>query len=146
MYKVYTIYIRYIYKVYTKVYIEYILKDMKQLLIKISDELEERLKYVPNKSDFVRQAIQEKLDGNTEPSVPSVGITREEVIQLIKEYAPKQEAGFVPKPPDPILGYPCCQLKRPCKHWVWDSGLECYENTLTGEQRKDSSVIDVHEL
>ena len=108
--------------------------------ISISEEANNKLNLQPNKSQYLEDLIL----GMNEPSVPN--LTEARVIELIQQYAPKQEAGFVPKPPDPILGYPCCQLKRPCKHWVWDSGLECYENTLTGEQRKDSSVIDVHEL
>lgn len=117
---------------------------MKQLLIKITDELDSKLRTIPNKSDFVRQAIEEKLDGKLEPSVPS--LTEERVIELIKQYSPETEQPFVPKPPDPILGYPCCQMKRPCKHWVWDSSTQEYENSLTGEHRKDESVIDVDDL
>lgn len=42
---------------------------------------------------------------------------------------------FVPKPPDPITGYPCCQLNKPCKHWTFN-GLEgVWVNELTGKTR-----------
>ena len=118
---------------------------MKQLLIKISDELDSKLRDVPNKSDFVRQAIEEKLNGSVEPLVPSTEITEKRVIELIKEYAPKNDE-FVPKPPDPFTGYPCCQMKRPCKHWQWDSGLTCYVNTITGEQKELEASIEVTDL
>lgn len=43
---------------------------------------------------------------------------------------------FVPRPPDPLKGYPCCEGKSPCKHWVWDSGLAVYSNSITGAKRE----------
>lgn len=43
---------------------------------------------------------------------------------------------FVPKPPDPETGYPCCLGKRPCKHWVWDGNVSAYVNSLTGKERE----------
>jgi len=30
---------------------------------------------------------------------------------------------------------PCCRLKKPCKHWVWDMGQACWVNTLTGDMK-----------
>jgi hypothetical protein len=44
---------------------------------------------------------------------------------------------FVPKPPDPELGYPCCQKKSPCKHWVWDSNNINWVNSLTAKTREE---------
>lgn len=42
---------------------------------------------------------------------------------------------FVPKPPDPELGYPCCQGNSPCKHWAWNDIDTVWKNTLTGKTR-----------
>jgi hypothetical protein len=44
---------------------------------------------------------------------------------------------FVPKPPDPETGYPCCQRKSPCRHWQWSSDKEAWVNTLTGASKGD---------
>lgn len=43
-------------------------------------------------------------------------------------------------------GFPCCKQNNPCKHWQWDTSFSCYVNTITGEHKEDSSVVDVHEL
>lgn len=43
---------------------------------------------------------------------------------------------FVPKPPDPELGYPCCQQKRPCKHWSFDGATSTWVNELTGKTKE----------
>lgn len=43
---------------------------------------------------------------------------------------------FVPKPPDPELGYPCCTKQTPCKHWVYDGGNGVWKNTLTGKEKE----------
>ena len=32
---------------------------------------------------------------------------------------------------------PCCNMTRPCKHWIWDVQLgDGYINTLTGEKKE----------
>lgn len=50
---------------------------------------------------------------------------------------PVVPAKFIPKAPDPELGYSCCQKSTPCKHWVWDiASGEGYINTLTGKVRE----------
>lgn len=50
--------------------------------------------------------------------------------------APKDDV-FVPRPPDPETGYPCCQQNKPCKHWQWDTSTgEGYVNTLTGKVKE----------
>lgn len=44
---------------------------------------------------------------------------------------------FVPKPPDPETGYPCCQsTTHQCKHWVFDGVRSAWVNTLTGKERE----------
>lgn len=45
-------------------------------------------------------------------------------------------ATFVPKPPDPELGYPCCSKETPCKHWVWDGNQGVWINSLTKKTRE----------
>jgi len=42
---------------------------------------------------------------------------------------------FIPKPPDPELGYPCCSGSTPCKHWAFDGLNGVWKNTLTGKTR-----------
>jgi hypothetical protein len=42
---------------------------------------------------------------------------------------------FVPKPPDPELGYPCCSGRNPCKHWAFDGLDGVWKNTLTGRTK-----------
>jgi hypothetical protein len=42
---------------------------------------------------------------------------------------------FIPKPPDPELGYPCCSGSTPCKHWAFDGLNVVWKNTLTGKTR-----------
>lgn len=107
--------------------------------ISISEEANQILNLQSNKSQYLEDLIL----GKHKPSVSS--LTEERVIELIKQYAHKTEE-FVPKAPDPYLGYPCCQQKKPCKHWVWDSGLTCYVNSITGEQRENEAVIDALDL
>lgn len=43
---------------------------------------------------------------------------------------------FVPSPPDPETGYPCCQKEIRCKHWVWDVNKALYVNSLTGAEKE----------
>lgn len=45
-------------------------------------------------------------------------------------------ADFVPKPPDPELGYPCCSGRSPCKHWVFNELESIWTNSLTGKTRE----------
>lgn len=108
--------------------------------------LSEEAVKILDSQDNATQFLEDLIKGSAEGNYLVNTITEERVIELIKQYAPKTEQPFVPKPPDPILGYPCCQMKRPCKHWIWDSGLQEYENSLTGEHRKDESVIEIDDL
>lgn len=106
-----------------------------------------------NKSEYIEDLIL-----NHTQSIQQSGLTREEVIQLIKEYAPQPQSiqtpyssapdiskipgitvggDFVPKPPDPETGYPCCVKKSPCKHWMWDELNSVWTNTLTNKTREE---------
>lgn len=42
---------------------------------------------------------------------------------------------FVPRPSDPIKGYPCWVGVSPCKHWVFDGADGIWRNNLTGATR-----------
>lgn len=105
---------------------------------RLSEEAVDILNKQANQSQFI-----EDLVLGVELVEPKEGgLTKEEVIQLIKQYTTQPvkdevtSSEFVPKPPDPEKGYPCCQGKRPCKHWVWDESTgEGYVNTITGEVR-----------
>ncbi len=111
---------------------------MKQLLIRLDDDIHSALDELPNKSEFVRQAILEKLSGT--PGVPAApqSISREEILSMIRLELAKQPVSntFVPRPPDPELGYPCCQKNSPCKHWTFDGVEDIWTNTLTGATRE----------
>jgi hypothetical protein len=51
------------------------------------------------------------------------------------EVKEKLVEAFVPSPPDPETGYPCCQNKRkPCKHWHYDGAEGFWENEFTHER------------
>jgi hypothetical protein len=120
---------------------------MKQLLIKVPDELMEQLNNLPNKSQTVREAIEAYLSGKTTPASSSSELLSIEAMLDVRFAAlleainskltikPTEE--FVPKAPDPITGYACClNEQKPCKHWAWDGVKQSYTNNLTGEVRE----------
>ncbi len=81
------------------------------------------------------ETIKQKIDGlssngrTADFDSANLGSSPSEPAKIVKG------TEFVPKPPDPELGYPCCQGTAPCKHWVW-SGIEgAWKNTLTGKTR-----------
>lgn len=53
-----------------------------------------------------------------------------------KQNFEKLKEEFVPRPPDPKTGYPCCQDIKPCKHWQWDGNTSSWLNQLTGKTRE----------
>lgn len=113
---------------------------MKQLLVKIDDGLMNRLNELPNKSETVREAIVAYLDklGSPEAEI-STGLSEDRVREIIKEELSKREpvtSRFVPRPPDPDTGYPCCNKSTPCKHWAWDNVESLWKNTITNKTRE----------
>lgn len=46
---------------------------------------------------------------------------------------PIKQNEFVPAPPDPETGYPCCVKAAPCKHWVYDENNMYWKNTITNK-------------
>lgn len=94
-----------------------------------------------NRSQFIEDLIMNKGNPTDDWEVLPEYMTRTQVLELIRQEMGKvtitpSTNTFTPKPPDPELGYPCCQKKSPCKHWVWD-GLEgLWKNTLTNKTRE----------
>lgn len=104
-----------------------------RIQITLSEDANTILEKQPNKSQFIEDLIL----GHREPLQPATGgITREEVMELIKSLK-EVKVPFVPKPPDPDIGYPCCTGKNPCKHWVWDDVDTLWKNTITGATRDE---------
>lgn len=69
------------------------------------------------------------------------GIVLPEQSKAYKKMSPDEVTinttpNFVPKPPDPETGYPCCTRPKPCKHWQWDDVETVWRNELTGKTRE----------
>jgi len=119
--------------------------------ISISEEAVRALDSKENKSQFIEDLI---LNGSPEAESKSP-LTIEAVRVLIKEeignidftktsiknidlasLGVKTGDAFVPKPPDPDKGYPCCSGRTPCKHWIWDDMDTEWKNSITGKTRE----------
>ena len=102
-------------------------------------------------SGLINQLLDDYRKGNPVSkniSVPRVKATKEEAFDIIqKNYIePKlnetitkvtsRGEAFVPKPPDPETGYPCCTKDKPCKHWTFDGTTSSWVNTITGKTRE----------
>ena len=114
---------------------------MKTITLRLSDELVEMLNTLPNKSDFIRQAIETAFNKNEEPG--NKYLSKDEVIELIRlglatsnKNVTLNSNTFVPRPPDPETGYPCCTKQTPCKHWTWDNSIPAWVNSLTGKTKE----------
>ena len=102
---------------------------------------------MPNRTIYIRnddllkwEAIDNKAEWLHERLVVGVAVPAgfSSTLDGVKVAAPAQQANitepFVPKPPDPDSGYPCCQsTTHRCKHWVWDTDAAVYRNTLTNK-------------
>jgi hypothetical protein len=47
----------------------------------------------------------------------------------------KESDVFVPRPPDPETGYPCCTKSKPCRHWAFIGEEGVWKNELTEKIR-----------
>jgi hypothetical protein len=122
---------------------------MKKLLLSLPDELMAELDKVSNKSEFARQAIKQALTGET--NKPNIDLsnypTFSDVERMIESKLRVQPSNtFVPQPPNPLTGYPCCQKNNPCKHWVYDALDESYTNSITNKKRTLVEEIDLADL
>lgn len=113
---------------------------MPQVFVYVRNDDLDKWKAVEKKSEFLHLALNR---------LPTPGFSEEPVKQSVSiTYATPLPAeplvisgvvrgsAFVPKPPDPETGYPCCLGKRPCKHWQWDGNRSAYVNSLTGKERE----------
>lgn len=104
----------------------------------------ERFKDEADKSGLVNRLLEKHYGGFSEEPVTyrrnaRMGTPPERAAGINSiELPPTVVRGsdFVPKPPDPETGYPCCLGKRPCKHWQWDGNKSAYVNSLTGKERE----------
>lgn len=88
----------------------------------------------PNKAELISNAL------HNVPYTPKIEVKEHTVERKIDSLnIPGVQRGsevFKPAPPDPELGYPCCQKTKPCIHWVWDGIASVYKNTLTGATKE----------
>lgn len=111
---------------------------MPQVTVYIREEDLDKWKAVDKKSAFISEALN-SMGGEARPhvfpkdKVPQPVLDKKFTEYINKASVPIVEPKFVPKAPDPVEGYPCCKLKKPCKHWAWDGENEGWVNSITGE-------------
>lgn len=121
----------------------------KPISIKLSENLWVYIKDKPNKSRYIEELIKQDIQqAQVKPIVQSVmqellsneSFFREmsermniQSIKRVVEAPTSSSEPFVPKPPDPITGYPCCLKEIPCKHWSFNGADDQWVNVLTGE-------------
>lgn len=106
-----------------------------------------------NRSEYIENLIISTSYGSLRTE-SKAGLSKEEVLDLIKTtisthgYSTEPVrvppaipglttgAAFVPKPPDPETGYPCCTKQAPCKHWIFNGAESHWKNELTGKTRE----------
>ena len=117
-------------------------------IIRIDDDNFSKIKYLAEKdnrsmSNYLTTLLNKALGGSSESEevnnnkVPPENISNKNSAALPTANKVGGPAPFVPRPPDPETGYPCCLLKRPCKHWVWDGNSGVWTNLLTGRVREN---------
>lgn len=101
--------------------------------IYIRQEDEDKWISISNKSLFIHQALNNSIETQSpkifKPEIKSVA-------EIFKIPGVVKGEEFVPKPPDPVFGYPCCKAKKPCKHWQWNDLDGAWINSITGEARE----------
>ncbi len=109
-----------------------------QTTIYIRKENQEFWESLEDKSNFVNALLSKERSGN-QLGHENVGRLQDELIKRKKSVPeiPGVVKGFVPKPPDPETGYPCCVKKTRCKHWQWDGDNQHWVNVLTGKTREE---------
>lgn len=96
----------------------------------IRKEDEEKWNQIDNKSEFIHQAL------NREVIEDKIAFDMWKKFPMGEEEKKRIEDNFVPRPPDPDTGYPCCEKKRPCKHWHFNGDKGKWINELTGKERE----------
>lgn len=106
---------------------------MPQVTVYIREHDLPKWKSIERKTQFISEALQKVGE-------PIAGIEN----KTAKNFEPRvveipgvvKGSEFVPKPPDPETGYPCCVKARPCKHWVFDDLESLWRNSLTGKTKE----------
>jgi hypothetical protein len=104
---------------------------MPQVTVYVREEDLDSWKAISKKSEFIHNAI------NSNPKIilkPEIKVDK--VAEIFNIPGVVRGAEFVPKPPDPVFGYPCCKAKKPCKHWQWNDLDGAWINSITGEARE----------
>jgi hypothetical protein len=128
----------------------------KPMSFRLDEKLWVFIKNKPNKSRYIEELVKQDIQqAQVKPIVQSViqellvneSFFREmgERLKVKPQVIPDVTGShveirpepFIPKPPDPVTGYPCCQkTDYRCKHWEFDATGEGWVNTLTGEIRE----------
>lgn len=127
---------------------------MKQVTIKLDDALWSLISHKTNTSRYIKELIKQDVQlQQAKPIVEAVVIELLKHELFIAELSARvlkgkalgmtntsvtsmtQSTPFVPRPPDPSTGYPCCTKDMLCKHWQWDETAGQRINTLTGAVR-----------
>lgn len=122
----------------------------KPISIKLDEALWVHIKSKTNKSAYISELIKQDLQqAKIKPITESVinELLTSEVffnemsqrlkVKSVQFNAPVKSDVFVPRPPDPQVGYPCCQKPAPCKHWKFNDIEQHWVNELTGEVKSE---------
>lgn len=125
----------------------------KPISVKLDERLWVHVKNKINRSKYIEELVKQDIQQEQiKPIVQSVAnelLTNESFFNELKErlsitngitYSSEKRntEEFVPKAPDPVVGYDCCQQEKPCKHWVWDVNKALWINSLTGGARSET--------
>lgn len=122
------------------------------ITIRIDDKLWPYIKNQPNKSRYIRGLIKDQVYAERDLPIANrvkellmadeafwLELTERNTNSAIRpsyiQSTPTKEP-FIPRPPDPATGYPCCTRPSPCKHWQWDDVAQHNVNLLTGAVRE----------
>ena len=108
---------------------------MPQVTVYVREEDLPKWKALEKKSEFIHQALN-KTYGDAVSEVQAAKKVLIKNLEKNPDYDVANEP-FVPRPPDPETGYPCCLNERkPCKHWTFDGNQAVWVNSLTGKTRE----------
>lgn len=123
----------------------------RSLSIKLDENLWIFIKNKPNKSAYLQELIKQDLQGQQVKPIVQAVITE----LLVNEFffyelrtrlansitngitvpVKQNTKKLIPRPPDPLTGYPCCAKATPCKHWKWNELDNVWVNELTNQVR-----------
>jgi len=108
---------------------------MPQITVYVRNEDMDQWKSIEKKAEFIHQALSGNVNGKefkyTES--PKLEVTQKPTLNIPGAVRGNE---FVPKPPDPETGYPCCKANKPCKHWQWDELKSVWVNQITLKERE----------